>query len=1061
MREVSEKERADAAVAPPAAGERRQVTVLFADMAGYTSIAERLGEEGTYDLMQSIFAIMAKAVREQGGLVQDFTGDGIMAIFGVPVALEDAPLRACRAALAIQDRLTASIADIERKHGVRPQMRVGVNTGPVVVGQIESGRPSVSGDTVNFAARLQTLAEPGTVALSEAAHRQVQGLIESKFAGEHGVKGKSEPQKVFRLNAIREGAARFDTALSRGLTTYVGRDREVEILQQAIKVPSDRLRVVDIVAEAGMGKSRLLHQFREWLGKDRAYVLSGGSSPDGRTTPFLLFIEVVRGSFRLNAGEPRTEVARKLDEGLAMLGLGSPENLGLLLNLLGLNVRESALEGLDGTMIGLRTRDLLLQLLQARSRLSPVVLILEDLHWIDGVSEEVLGRIIAGHDTSKVLVLHTRRPDYRPPWADATPVTTLALEPLSPPQISELVRARLGVDVLPESLAELVAEKADGNALFAEEIAAYLIERGVVRDTRIGLEYDPATIAQILPASVQSLLTARVDRLEKADLSLLQGASVIGRSFDPGLLRTVMGSGHELESRLSEMQALDLVYRDAHSGDCVFKHALVRDALYASLLRGPREQAHLKVAEAIEQRSHNRLIEVAEILAHHYSKTDRIDKACSYLIMAGKKSLGVYSLDNAKSYLQKALALDSDRTIISKETFLETVLSLQEILALQTRYAEVAQIYATHKDTIEAFGTRSQIVRALHYHGVALVGIWDFKAADEVRRRAMSVAAAGDEASKAYARGLAIFVVALLLNEPFETVEAWKREAIEYGSRSGDNFILNWAYIASAWDYMHRGLVVQARDACSRLIESGHQRNDPRALGTGLFLLGWVKVVAEERYDEALLHAQESFRVSIAPFDRSNARNIMAICQMFRGDLNNAGQLLFKSRQDALDTGWTYQLQGIDPIIAVWHVFTGQISAGIRSLQALIRTADASGYVTGSVWDQLLLAEIYLEILTKKERPPVWVVVKNLGAILKLKLTWKGEIARVLDSIGNKVIEGGSFQARLELFRGIYFKLCKNFAAARGHLEKARALALPLGMSALASRADTVLAELD
>ena len=377
----------DAATPPtdPAAptGERRQVTALFADMVGFTSISERLGEEGTFALIRPVYDLMARAVREQGGSVKDFTGDGIMALFGVPNALEDAPLRACRAALAIHERLAAAAPAIEAKYGVRPRMRIGVNSGLAVVTQIrgESGPATALGDTVNLASRLQTLAEAGTVYLSEATQRLVQGLVETTFAGEHTIKGKAGPQKVYQLEAIRRGATRFDAAVGRGLTAYVGREREMEILERAFAEGRNGLRVIDVVADPGMGKSRLLHEFRQRIGKERAFLLAGNCSPDGRQTPLLPFIEVVRGSFQLRAGEAESEIARKLDLGLNTLGLHSPENLGLLLNLLGVELAKGSLVGLDGVLIGLRTRDLLHTLLAARCRLSPVVLLLEDLHW--------------------------------------------------------------------------------------------------------------------------------------------------------------------------------------------------------------------------------------------------------------------------------------------------------------------------------------------------------------------------------------------------------------------------------------------------------------------------------------------------------------------------------------------------------------------------------------------------------------------------------------------------------------------------------------------------------
>jgi predicted ATPase len=554
----------------------------------------------------------------------------------VPRALEDAPLRACRAALVIQERFAAQATAIEAIHGLRPRLRIGINAGAAVVGRVD-GQDGVGatalGDTINLAARLQALAEPASILLSEAVQRLVEGMVESHFVGEHQIKGKSEPQRVYQLEALRKGAARFDGAVSRGLTVYIGRDRELETLERFLVEVSPGIRVIDIVGEPGIGKSRLLHEFRQRIGKTRAFILSGSCSPDGQQTPFLPFIEVVRGSFRFAAGEAEAAVARKLEDGLKVLGAATTQNLGLLLNLLGLKTPEGALQGLDGTLIGLRIRDLLQQLLQARCRLSPVVLLLEDLHWIDSTSEELLGKIAESEDRLALIILHTRRPEYRPPWSLRPRVSSLPLEPLSGGETSRIVQARIGTDKLPEALARFVAEKAEGNALFAEEIASFLVERGMVRRAPGGLEFGAAAAARALPASVLLLLTARIDRLSPSDRAWLQTAAVIGRRFDPGLLAAVADTAGEINDRLAAMQALDLVQRHSGSGDYLFKHALVCDALYDGLLTAQREASHLKVAEEIERRSGNRLREVAEALAHHYTRTNANDKAVLYLTL--------------------------------------------------------------------------------------------------------------------------------------------------------------------------------------------------------------------------------------------------------------------------------------------------------------------------------------------------------------------------------------------------------------------------------------------
>jgi class 3 adenylate cyclase len=294
--------------------ERRQVTVLFTDMVSFTTFSERSGEEAAFNLMRSLWKLMAEPVREQGGVVQDFTGDGIMAVFGAQIAFEDAPLWACRAALSILRRLKAAGPDLEAKHGVRPQMRIGVNTGPAVVGKVDDsagGGDAVLGDTVNFAARLQSIAEPNSVSISEATHRFVQGLVGASFAGEQPIKGKSDPQKVYRLNAIRQGATRFEVAVSRGLSAFVGREHELEVLERGLDKARSEICVIDLAAGPGIGKSRLLHEFRQRIGNERAVVLAGSCSPDGQQTPFLPFIEVVRGLFRISTGEAETEIAQK------------------------------------------------------------------------------------------------------------------------------------------------------------------------------------------------------------------------------------------------------------------------------------------------------------------------------------------------------------------------------------------------------------------------------------------------------------------------------------------------------------------------------------------------------------------------------------------------------------------------------------------------------------------------------------------------------------------------------------------------------------------------------
>jgi class 3 adenylate cyclase len=785
--------------------ERRQVTVLFTDMVGFTSFSERSGEEAAYTLMRSLSKLMDEAVREQGGVVQSFTGDGIMAVFGAPVAFEDAPLRASRAALSILQRLKAAGPDLEAKHGVRPRLRIGLNTGTAVVGKVEEGADAgvtVLGDTVNLAARLQLLAEPDSAFISAATHRLLQGSIDATFAGEHTIKGKSEPQRVYRLEAVRQGATRFDAAVSRGLSDFVGRERGGEQLERALDMARSELHVVDLAAEPGMGKSRLLHEFRKRIGKDQAFVVFGSCSSDGQQTPFLPFIEVVRGSFQVSIGEAEIDITQKLQAGLKSLGLLSARNLGLLIHLLGLKAPDDALAGLDGVLIGLRTRELLPQLLEARCRLSPVVIVIEDLHWIDSASEALLGKIVEDHTNLRLLLLTTRRPEYLPPWLDRSVVAKLPLEPLPIDDIHHLVRVRLGVDALPETLARQLSEKAEGNPLFAEEIVSFLTERGILQVTAGKLKYDLSAVATALPASVQGLLTARVDRLSPNDRSLLQAASVIGRRFDGELLAVVVNE-NDIDERLTAMEALDLIHRENKSNDYSFKHALVRDALYQSLLSDPRTALHLKIAEEIERRSGNRLIEVAEILTHHYCQTARSDKAFAFLSMAGSKSLSVYSLDETATYFSIALALlDKNPNCASDAQVADFLVVYTLLLSMLVRSSAMIDALRRYLDRVDRLGDDPRAVLIRHHFIFAL--LWNARYSEAVavqRATARMASRLGDNRSRAYSLASEVYVSTIAdAPQPLNEYEATKRELITAASTTDDVYIQCWARFVIVWE---------------------------------------------------------------------------------------------------------------------------------------------------------------------------------------------------------------------------------------------------------------------
>jgi class 3 adenylate cyclase len=1046
--------------------ERRQVTVLFADMVDFTPFSERSGEEAAFTLMRSLSKLMDDAVREQGGGVQSFTGDGIMAVFGAPTAFEDAPLRACRAAFSILQRLKADGPEFATKYGRRPQLRIGLNTGAAVVGRVHDGTDTaatVLGDTVNFAARLQTLAEPDSVLMGEATHRLVQGMVETSFAGEYQIKGKSEPQRAYRLDAIRHGAARFEAAVSRGLSAFVGRGRELEVLERGLTEACGELSVVDLVAEPGMGKSRLVHEFRDRIGKDRAFILSGSCSPDGQQTPFLPLIEVVRGSFGITAGETEAAIAHKLEAGLAALDLHSNRNLGLLLNLFGLKVPDGALMGLDGVLVGLRTRELLQQLLEARCRLSPVVMVIEDLHWIDTASEEVLGKIVDSNAKPPLLLLHTHRPEYAPPWLDHAMVTQVRLEPLPEDHIRHLVQTRLGVETLPEALTRQVTERADGNPLFAEEIVSFLIERGMLRVTAGKLDFFATAATTALPASVESLLTARVDRLAQRDRALLQASSVIGRRFDPELLAVVVGDTGDINIRLTAMASLDLIRVEGKSGGYVFKHALVRDALYQSLLTEARQKLHLKIAQEIEHRSGNRLAEVAEVLAHHYSQTDQAGKAFTYLSMAGSKSLSVYSLDGAATYFAAALALlDKNSDCASEDQVANFLVSYTLLLNMTIQVTAMMDILGRHLARVERLGDDPRAVLIRHQYAFALLWNTRYREAVAMQRETSQIAdRLADSRSKAYSLASEIHISTMVAPKPLHEFEMLKKKAIEAASGTNDAYIQNWTRFVIGWEEIHRGLMTDARESARELMQVGQLLRDPRSTGFGLALLTWISLVSDS-FAEALQYSEQSLAVAITPFDHGLATNGKGCALVLLRQAEEGARLLEEHRRQCIADGYLYGLAGIDGILALSRVFQGNIGAGIVLIQQAVTRQEKDGYRDAADWYRGVLAEVYLEIIGGNEKVPFLTLLKNLPVLLKVKITASARILSIVSiAVQNPHFHPqGHHMGRAEMTLGLLYKIKKKRALAVQHLTEARRILSQFGRTPILARVDGALATL-
>ncbi len=1032
---------------PALEGQRKQVTVLFCDIANSTALAERLGAEAMHAFLNRFFEAVLVEVHRYEGTVNQFLGDGFMALFGAPLAHEDHARRAALAAVGIRRALATVRGEAGLPPGTALAVRMGLNTGGVVVGKIGDNLRmdyTAIGDTTNLAARLQQLAEPGTIVMSEATHRQTEGAVEGRFVGEWAVRGKAVPQPVYRLDGTRT-ASRFQLSLQQGLTRLVGRERELDILEACYRdAQRGGSRVADVLGEAGIGKSRVVYELRRRL-PVAAVVLQGHCSPYGRTTAFLPFIETIRGAFALAEGDDPAEARQKLAAGLGELGLKVEETLPFLGTLVGLEVASDTLRGLDGEIVGARTREALAAWIDAQCRRAPTVLIVEDLHWIDRASEQLIMRLVQSEAPMRLLMVCAYRPDYRPPWTGRANVLELGLEPLSEEGCVDLVRHRLGSADVPGELARLIVDTTEGNPLFAEEMLRYLLESERLARTEHGvsLRLDGPRIG--MPATLQDLIMARVDRLAETPRHILQVASVIGRRFPTALLRAVADAPEGLARPLRALEEQELVFPAAGGGEEYrFKHALVQDAIYESLLRPRREELHRRVAEAIERLHADRLAEWAEVLAYHYGHTAQTEKAARYTALAGEKSLRVYSVEEAHQRFRDVLALVDAAPGALDAAFLGDVLLAWARAHYYRKDFTGLLALERYLPAVEAAGQTRALSLLLFWLGFAHIFGARAEAARPLLDRALALGEALDDREcVGYAcMGLTYLYGLKIGDRPPEIVERLAARGLAIAEAGGDVYLASKCLLGFWQHAVSSGRYTAGRAFAERIIQLGRETGDPRTIGMGLNALGMVAIY-DERYDDAVRYAEESLAISPDPLDRlcAGANKGLALAL---GSRNPAGvEMVAEARHELETGGGTVLLGWFDLPFGVAMIVTGRMADGLRAIQAAMQRFEEWGYARGPALGHLVLGEIYLHLALRSESPSWSVVVKNLGFIVAALPCAARRARRHLEVAVRAARELGlsAIQARALHDQALLLLARRRWGPARECLDQAAALA--------------------
>jgi class 3 adenylate cyclase/tetratricopeptide (TPR) repeat protein len=645
------------------AGERKQVTVLFADLKGSMELLADRDPEEARQLLDPVLERMIEAVHRYEGTVNQVMGDGIMALFGAPIAHEDHAVRACYAALRMQETVTCYGNEMQRAHGVPVQIRVGLHSGVVVVRAIDSSLHmdyTAVGQTTHLAARMEQMAKPGSVLTTGETLRLAEGFVQVTALGPVSVKGLTEPVEVFELIGATSTRTRLQALATSGLTRFVGRQAEFETLHQTLeRAGTSHGQVVAVIGEPGVGKTRLVYEFTRSHHPHNWLVLASSAVSYGKATAYLPVRDLLKAYFQLDDRDDGRKVREKVTGKLLTLDTALGPTLPVFLTLLDVPVEDRHWQALDPAQRRQRTLEAIKGLLLRESQAQPLLLVFENLHWIDAETQAVLDSLIESLPTARLLLLVNYRPEYQHGWGNKIYYTQLRLDPLPPTSAEALLQALLGDDPSLVPLKQLLIERTKGNPFFLEESVRALVETGGLVGERGSYRPFKPLDRLLVPASVQAVLAARIDRLPPEEKRLLQTAAVIGTEVPFALLQALGElSEEELRRTLSHLQAAEFLYETSLFPELeyTFKHALTHEVAYGGLLQERRRTLHAHIVTASERLYANRLTDQVEWLAHHAFRGEVWDKAVAYGRQVGTKALARSALREVVACSEQALA---------------------------------------------------------------------------------------------------------------------------------------------------------------------------------------------------------------------------------------------------------------------------------------------------------------------------------------------------------------------------------------------------------------------
>jgi class 3 adenylate cyclase/tetratricopeptide (TPR) repeat protein len=976
---------------PESESERKHVTVLFSDLCGYTSLSEKLDPEEVKEITSQLFSHISDVIGKYEGVIEKFIGDAVVALFGAQVAHEDDPVRAIRAAREIHGLIDAKGPGLEKRIGQPLAMHTGINTGLVVTGRVdlEKGIHGVAGDAINLASRLQELANPGEILVGYETYQQAERFFDFEQLTPAKLKGKAESVQVFKVLTAKEQPIRMHR-ISGLRAELIGRKVEMAMLREAL----DRLRkgrgtVFTISGDAGTGKSRLIEEFKRTLDLKKIQWREGHAYPYTQNIPYSPLINLLSRAFKIEEGDPPQTVKRKVEVGIELL-IGKEENVIPFIGSL-YSLKYPEIEEVAPDFWRLRLTEATRKILAGLIRRGPTIICIEDLHWADPSSVDLLRTLLTDLTYACVFLCA-----YRPPFrlfsdyeirSLKQDYREMELRDLSPSETQDMIESLLKTSNIPAELKSFVSERAEGNPFYLEELINSLVESGSLTPHDRGWTLTKPMDDLSIPSTIQGVISARIDRLENKVKRILQEASVIGRAFLYELLKRITEFKEEVDTHITSLERLDLVRaRSLYPNlEYIFKHALTQEVVYEGLLKKERREIHRSIGVVIEEVFRDRLSEFYEALAFHFSHGESLHKAVYYFMKSGEKGLNKYALEEAHKSFREAYRLLSTKTARSKpedDLLIDVILKWSIAFYYRGDFAELIGLLMTHKDLVESTGDKTRLGMYYASLGFALRCREEFNESYQVLKKALEI---GEGIPSAQVIGYACSQLGWTCAEL-----GLLDEAVHFGERArgicgqveSDYFLFCISLFGLAQAYWYRGESKKAMEVGRALLEFGKRNSHIRSMVCGHWSMGHSHFIRGD-FPAAIECYKQAVEISVDPYYSQVPRTLLGYTYVSNRQFDKAEEVLNEVQRFSEKFGAEIIGTAAHGLMGMVLTGKGHLSSGVERLEDVRKAFFEKNRRCLYAASENTLGRVYFEIAHGTGPKDPWMIARNLGFLAK------------------------------------------------------------------------------